>query len=46
MLSVPGAAQKLQKRGIRASIRGDRVRVAIHIYNSVEDLEALVAAVK
>ena len=46
MLEVPGAKQKLQTRGIRATIRGDRVRIAIHIYNDTEDVEALVAAVR
>jgi selenocysteine lyase/cysteine desulfurase len=45
MLEVPGAAQKLKTRGIRATIRGDRVRIAIHIYNEMEDVEALVTAV-
>jgi selenocysteine lyase/cysteine desulfurase len=45
MLEVPAAAHKLKTRGIRATIRGDRVRVAIHIYNDMEDVEALVTAV-
>jgi selenocysteine lyase/cysteine desulfurase len=45
MLDVPGAAQRLKARGIRATIRGDRVRVAIHIYNDVEDVEELIAAI-
>jgi selenocysteine lyase/cysteine desulfurase len=45
MLEVPEATQKLKPRGIRATIRGDRVRVAIHIYNDMEDVEALVKAV-
>jgi len=47
ILEVPGASQKLKAQGIRASIRpGDRVRVAIHIYNDVEDIERLVKAVR
>ena len=45
MLEAPGAAQRLQSRGLRATIRGDRVRVAIHLYNDMEDVEALVTAV-
>jgi selenocysteine lyase/cysteine desulfurase len=45
MLEVPDAAQKLKTRGIRATIRGDRVRIAIHIYNDMEDVEALVTAI-
>ncbi len=44
LLDAPGAKQKLQARGIRATIRGDRVRVAIHIYNDMEDIDALAAA--
>ena len=44
ILEVPGAKQKLEARGIRASVRGDRARIAIHIYNDSEDIEALVAA--
>lgn len=46
ILEVPGAAQKLKTRGIRATIRGDRIRIAIHIYNDMEDVEALVTAVR
>jgi selenocysteine lyase/cysteine desulfurase len=46
MLEIPQAAQTLNPRGIRATIRGDRVRVAIHIYNDMEDVEALVKAVQ
>jgi len=41
MLEMPGALEKLKRYGIRASIRGDRVRVAIHIYNTAEDVDAL-----
>lgn len=43
MLESRGVKQKLQAGGIRASIRGDRVRVAIHVYNDMEDIEALAA---
>lgn len=45
ILEVPGAKQKLEAHGIRATVRGDRVRIAIHIYNDRKDVEALVAAV-
>jgi selenocysteine lyase/cysteine desulfurase len=44
MLEAPGAKQKLEASGIRATVRGDRARIAIHIYNDSEDVEALVAA--
>ena len=46
VLDIPDAKEKLAAHGIRASIRGERVRVAIHIYNSAEDIEALVRAVR
>lgn len=45
MLEAPGAKQKLEARGIRATVRGDRMRIAIHIYNDSEDIEALAAAI-
>jgi selenocysteine lyase/cysteine desulfurase len=45
MLDVLGAVQKLQASGIRATVRGDRVRVAIHVYNGVDDIDALVTAI-
>jgi selenocysteine lyase/cysteine desulfurase len=44
MLESEDAKQKLQARGIRATIRGERVRVAIHVYNDMEDIETLAAA--
>jgi selenocysteine lyase/cysteine desulfurase len=46
IVNAPGAAEKLTARGIRASVRGDRIRVAIHIYNTAEDVDALVEAVR
>jgi selenocysteine lyase/cysteine desulfurase len=45
MLDVLGAAEKLKARGIRATVRGDRIRVAIHMYNTNADVDALVDAV-
>lgn len=44
LLNIPEAAHKLQAHGIRASVRGERVRLAIHVYNSEDDLDALVTA--
>lgn len=44
VLHVPDAARKLHARGIRASVRGERIRLAIHAYNSMDDLDALTAA--
>lgn len=44
MLDVPDAIHKLPAHGIRATVRGERVRVAIHIYNSMDDIDALAGA--
>jgi selenocysteine lyase/cysteine desulfurase len=38
---TPDAARKLQARNIRATVRGDRVRLAIHIYNNMDEIELL-----
>jgi selenocysteine lyase/cysteine desulfurase len=45
MLDVPGAAEKLKARGLRATVRGERIRAAIHLYNTAEDVDALVDAI-
>ena len=34
--------EKLQERKIFVSIRGDAIRVSVHIYNTAEDIEALI----
>jgi selenocysteine lyase/cysteine desulfurase len=44
ILHVPGAPEKLKARGIRATVRGERIRVAVHLYNTTEDIDALVDA--
>lgn len=41
VFNIPDAARKLETRGIRASVRGDRVRLAIHIYNTQDEIEQL-----
>jgi selenocysteine lyase/cysteine desulfurase len=41
VFNTPDAARKLQARGIRATVRGDRVRLAIHIYNNMDEIEQL-----
>ncbi len=46
ILKVPGAPERLKARGIRATVRGERIRVAIHIYNTAEDVDALVDAIR
>ena len=36
---VEGAAEKLERAGIRAAVRGGRLRTSWHVYNTVEDVE-------
>jgi selenocysteine lyase/cysteine desulfurase len=38
----PGVAERLKHAKIFVSVRGDSVRVAPHLYNSIEDVERLV----
>jgi selenocysteine lyase/cysteine desulfurase len=41
VFNTADAARKLQACGIRATVRGDRVRCAIHIYNNMDEIEQL-----
>jgi selenocysteine lyase/cysteine desulfurase len=41
VFNVPDALRKLEASGVRATVRGDRVRLAIHIYNTQDDIERL-----
>ncbi|MBV1852309.1 aminotransferase class V-fold PLP-dependent enzyme [Catellatospora tritici] len=43
-VDVPGAEQKLAAAGIRAAVRGGRVRAAFHVYTTQADVDAAVAA--
>jgi selenocysteine lyase/cysteine desulfurase len=45
MLDVPGAAEKLKARGVRATVPEERIRVAILMYNVAEDVDTLVDAI-
>lgn len=45
-LPHPGAADLLAAAGIRASVRAGAVRVSFHLYNTRDDVDALVAALK
>jgi len=38
--------RKLLESGIRASVRGGRVRLSFHLYNTVEDVESSVTALR
>lgn len=43
-LHTPGAAESLGRAGIRASVRGGAVRLCFHLYNSEDDVDAVIAA--
>jgi selenocysteine lyase/cysteine desulfurase len=45
-LDIPGAAGKLAHAGVRSSIRAGRVRLSCHLYNTAEDLESVLAALR
>jgi selenocysteine lyase/cysteine desulfurase len=39
MSDAPGAAEKLERAGIRAAVRGGRLRTSWHVYNTDEDVD-------
>lgn len=39
MSDAPGAAEKLERAGIRAAVRGGRLRTSWHVYNTEADVE-------
>lgn len=43
-LPIEGAAEVLQRAGIRASVRAGAIRVGFHLYNNENDLDRLVDA--
>lgn len=43
-LDVPGAAERLDAAGIRAAVRGGRLRASFHLYTTTDDVDAAVAA--
>jgi len=45
-LTVPNGEALLAAAGIRAAVRAGRVRVSFHVYNTVDDAEALIAALR
>ncbi|MDU0293367.1 aminotransferase class V-fold PLP-dependent enzyme [Saccharothrix longispora] len=45
-LGLPGAAEKLAAAGVRSSVRAGRVRLAFHLYNTAEDVDAVLAALR
>jgi len=45
-LPIEGAAEALQRAGIRASVRAGAIRVGFHLYNNENDLDRLVDALR
>ncbi|MCV7278494.1 aminotransferase class V-fold PLP-dependent enzyme [Mycolicibacterium flavescens] len=45
-LPVDGAADKLARAGIRAAVRAGAVRVGFHLYNTDDDVDSLLAALR
>jgi selenocysteine lyase/cysteine desulfurase len=43
-LDRPGAERKLAQAGIQAAVRGGRLRVSWHVYNTERDVEVALAA--
>jgi len=48
IVSIPiaDAAEKLRAAGIRASVRAGAVRVGFHLYNTEDDLDRLLTALR
>jgi selenocysteine lyase/cysteine desulfurase len=45
-LPIEGAADKLARAGIRASVRAGAIRVGFHLYNNENDLDRLLDALR
>ncbi|WP_406388912.1 aminotransferase class V-fold PLP-dependent enzyme [Streptomyces sp. NBC_00211] len=43
---IPKAKERLAARGLRASVRGDGVRLAFHLYNSSNDVDMALQALR
>ncbi len=41
---IPGAAEKLERAGIRAATRAGSLRASFHVYNTEADVDAALAA--
>jgi selenocysteine lyase/cysteine desulfurase len=44
-VDLPDAAQRLQRAGIAAAVRGGKLRVSCHLYNSEADIDAALDAI-
>jgi selenocysteine lyase/cysteine desulfurase len=45
-LDAPGARERLERAGIRASVRGGAVRLSFHLYNNEADVDAVIAGLR
>jgi selenocysteine lyase/cysteine desulfurase len=45
-LDARGARERLERAGIRASVRGGAVRLSLHLYNDEADVDAVIAALR
>jgi selenocysteine lyase/cysteine desulfurase len=45
-LDLPGAAERLAAAGITTTSRAGRTRLSFHLYNTAEDVEMAVAALR
>jgi selenocysteine lyase/cysteine desulfurase len=45
-LDLPGAVERLAAAGITATSRAGRTRLSFHLYNTAEDVEMAVAALR
>jgi len=43
-VDVPGAEERLERAGIRAAVRGGRVRTSWHVYNTDDDVDGTLEA--
>ena len=44
LCDAPGAAERLERAGIRTAVRGGRLRTSWHVYNTVDDVDRTLAA--
>jgi selenocysteine lyase/cysteine desulfurase len=45
-LGLPHVSSRLAQAGVRSSIRAGRVRISYHLYNTADDVESVLAAVR
>jgi selenocysteine lyase/cysteine desulfurase len=45
-VEIPNAAERLQRAGIIAAMRGGRLRTSWHVYNSEHDVDRVLEALK